>query len=494
MKKLMNQIQKLGIDIDRAFDNRDSAYLKECIQAGEKLEKTVTTPNELAILYYYLGNAWSNLDILNGLEASVRPYDRHEHIRSIENYRKCIGVNKIAAAIRSQFVIQAFINLGNMLSNAGRSIYAIELWKKALQIDPEYGMAGCNLSHGLIKFLKCLYDDGHQAILSRYAYKKLNHYIKDQRIYLQAKKAFQNDILAIEQVLNEEYLAEDDDFNEASLGDNHAEICYKKWVLNHALFLNPLNEVYKHSVVSHDVLSLPDMIANKYSAPVYQGFYNQLKQEYITARYFLYQYENEYPEDVHFSDKGRRLVNTLDYTQHGIKYECLKNSFRMSYSIFDKIAYFINDYFELGVSANKVYFKTIWYENKSVKKSIEDLDNYPLRGLFFLSKDFQNTNGDTFDVADPDAKMLSNIRNHLEHKYLKIHLIDQEPKASQDDLFYDRLAFSITEDDFKNKAMKLLRSAREALIYLSLAVTIEEKKRSKKIGKCFSMPLGEFDN
>lgn len=489
----MHEIQKLGLAIDQAFDNKDSSLLKQCIQSGEHLEKTLSTANEAAILYYYLGNAWADLDqIINGSSTNIWRYERLENIRAIVNYRKCICIDDISPEIRNGIVIQAYTNLGNMFSQAGRSVYAIELWKNALRINPNFGMAGCNLSHGLIAFLKCLYDDAHQAILARYAYKKLNAHISDQSIFQNAKEAFAKDIRDIELVVNAEYLKQDDDFEEFSLGNDNSEIHYKKWVLNHSLFLNPLNEVYKHSVVAHDVLLLPSMIAKKYSAPVYQGFYNQLKQEYITARYFLYQYEN-YSEEIHFSDKGRKLVNTLDYTLHGLKYECLKNAFRMSYSIFDKIAYFINDYFELGIEEKKVYFRTIWYENKAVKKCIEDLNNLPLRGLYFLSKDFQNVNGDACDVADPDAKMLSSIRNHLEHKYLKVHWIYTDEKDSQHDLFHDRLAFSITEDDFKKKVMKALRSAREALIYLSLAVTIEEKKKSKELGIGFSMPLSELD-
>lgn len=46
-------------------------------------------------------------------------------------------------------------------------------------------------------------------------------------------------------------------------------------------------------------------------------------------------------------------------------------------------------------------------------------ENWPLRGLYWLSKDF-------FDEAikettEPDSGALAEIRNQLEHKYLKVH-------------------------------------------------------------------------
>jgi len=76
------------------------------------------------------------------------------------------------------------------------------------------------------------------------------------------------------------------------------------------------------------------MLVRYYSAPVFQGFYNQIKQEYLTARYLLYNYKYEFMENgIHFSDKDRNLVNTFDYPQYGFRYEQLKNSFKMLYSL-----------------------------------------------------------------------------------------------------------------------------------------------------------------
>ncbi len=73
-----------------------------------------------------------------------------------------------------------------------------------------------------------------------------------------------------------------------------------------------------------------------------QGFFNQMKQEYASARWLLYEGLQE--DRVHFSDHDVRLCNTLDYSCHSLTVEKTKIAFRMAYSLFDKIAFFLNGY------------------------------------------------------------------------------------------------------------------------------------------------------
>jgi hypothetical protein len=68
---------------------------------------------------------------------------------------------------------------------------------------------------------------------------------------------------------------------------------------------------------------------------------------------------------------------------------------------------------------------------------------------------------------EPDAEALGEIRNHLEHKYLKIHEITQPKQEPQQSNPYDwiaqawkdQLAYSITIEDFQNKALRLMKLA-----------------------------------
>jgi hypothetical protein len=237
------------------------------------------------------------------------------------------------------------------------------------------------------------------------------------------------------------------------------------------------------------------MALSDYSAPVFQGFFNELKQAFISARYSYYEFEHGLPEHkVHFSDKGRHIVDTLDYPQHGLRHECLRSAFRVAYSIFDKIGYFLNEYFGLGIDRNKVYFRRLWFsQDGKVKSQIQDLKNLPLRGLYYLSKDFHDDDPEYIATADPEARDIADIRNHLEHKYFKVHWLGPMPLSAKGDINYDELAYSVSESSFSSKTLRLLRSAREALIYLSAAVHARERKDRASARTVFPLTLFDYD-
>ena len=96
----------------------------------------------------------------------------------------------------------------------------------------------------------------------------------------------------------------------------------------------------------------PSIVVKPGEGMHFQGFYNQLKQEYASARYLYY--EGTTPTTPHFSDKGVLLINTLDYPCYSLAVEKMKMAFRMAYSLLDKVAYFLNDHLALGVPERKV--------------------------------------------------------------------------------------------------------------------------------------------
>jgi hypothetical protein len=487
-KKIIN----LGSKIDNAYDNRNADLLVKIIQKTEQYRKENLNNDEIAVLDYFVGNAWSGLDtIRNYTENNVWLYERIEKINAIKFFRKCISNNNVSEKTKKNIFIQAYTNLGNLFSESGRIIYAIESWKRALDIFPSFGMAGANLCHGLIYYANTLYDQNHKALLLHQSYDGLMLFLKCKDIYENARIAFDADVQGIKVALDKDFLEKKIEFKNYSLGRSVKEQEYHKWVLKNSLYLNPLNDIFYNSAITHDVLHLPSMITREYTAPIFHGFFNEIKQEFITARYLFYTYKNEIPENkIHYSDKGRNLINTLDYPQYGYRYELLKNSFRSLFSLFDKIAYFINEYFNIGIDKDKVYFRSIWYKNGGINTLFDQMNNNPLRGLYYLSKDFYSKDMDYLEVTDSDAKDMAEIRNHLEHKYLKIHWIkvDEHDKSR-----FDTLAYSITENDFQDKTFRLLKSAREAIIYLSLAIHVEERKKDTSDGLIMPLPMFRYD-
>ena len=260
------------------------------------------------------------------------------------------------------------------------------------------------------------------------------------------------------------------DMNQWSLGTSARERTYRRWCLQERLFLNPLNDVYTDAVAATDVLHLPDHRYRVYEKPRFPPYYNIMKQEYVTARYRLYRAIHE--EESSFLMRDVLLIDSGEGQVFGDYTEDLRSGFRSSYAIFDKIGIFLNDYFQVGLKPRDVSFRRIWSERRksgtvAIRTVFRNRPNLPLRGLYFLSKDLYDS---AFtDVAAPDSDDLASLRQQLEHRFLSFqHFVTNE--STETHRF-------VSIEQFKSKTLRLLRMAREALIYISLAMYIEEKTR-----------------
>jgi len=146
---------------------------------------------------------------------------------------------------------------------------------------------------------------------------------------------------------------------------------------------------------------------------------------------------------------------------------------------------------DLAIPEREVTFRTFWYEKPKKKKVLSLIfqkreNNWPLRGLFWLSKDLFEDNSKFKESIEPDAQELADIRNHLEHKYLKLHDDLWAGPFSENGgatlVLADTSAFSLYRRKFEAKTLKLIKMARSALMYLSLAIHAEEtRRRTEKI-------------
>ena len=275
------------------------------------------------------------------------------------------------------------------------------------------------------------------------------------------------------------------------IGASDEERAYRLWCLDRTLFLNPLNDLGPHSIAAHDVLHLPSFVTSIDEPPALLGLFNQLKQEFVTARWLYY--DGTRSEVVHFADRDVSLFNTLDYPTYSIAIEKVKAAYRLAYSIFDKIAFFLNAYLDLKLDSSRVYFRGVWYVNADrklgIRPELDRSENWPLRGLYWLAKDLFDK--DFHDVTEPDAQVLYAIRNQLEHRYLKVHEIYSQPAnpTTADRMWIDSLAYSIQREDFEAKTLRILRQARAGLVYLSLAMHREERRRAKGKGDARTIPM-----
>lgn len=488
----------IGNLIDAATEERNIDQAKQALLLCDEMDARLSGEKTVE-LYYFKANAWSAIRLANHQDQSciwqwdqtellnevywLRSAIQHESFKSTDLFRQC----------------QILVNTGNIFSHIGRPVEAIEYWQRALIKIPNFAMALINLGNGLESYAKMLYDKGHACVLLNDAYKSYSsvtnkNLVWDSGDYKEISKvAFKRardikqhlDLEKIDKLLLDKY----------SLGRSRTEKIYRKWVLDNKLFINPLNDLGSLSIAAQDVMHLPNMQTNSEGAPYHFGFYNQLKQEYATARFLLWQGIRESDQyQKHFSDKDLMLINTLDYPRYGLAIEKIKLSFRSAYSLLDKVAFFINDYWNLKVPERQVSFYRVWYsEKKQLNPQLTNLKNLSLRGLFWLSKDFidEGSNDSLIlgQTMEPDASRLAALRNHLEHKYVKVHDDFFMPKQDNSESFFsDNLAHHISTQELCEKAIRILKLTRGALIYLSLAVH-EEEKRKDADGSVLAIPI-----
>ncbi len=428
--------------------------------------------------------AWEQPEILHEL-FHLRTALRHSGFKQLDKVRRC----------------QVLTNTANLLNTLGRCTEAIECWNRALEIIPHFGMALGNRGFGFMSYARTLYDQGHAIVMMKFAYDDLRQATASSAFFESqgcdnVKEAMVSEADDIAAHIDLEKVTGSLELENYSLGRSKGERVYRSWCLERRLFLTPLNDLGPYPIAARDILTLPNLVLGVKEPPTLIAFFNQLKQEYVAARYLYYEGTQE--KKPHFADRGVLLYDTLDYPAYSLAVERVKTAYRTAYSLFDKLAFFINAYWRLGMEERSINFRSVWYSTskKGKPRTLRDCfigyENWPLRGLFWLSKDLLENETALADTMEPDAEALNTIRNHMEHKYLKVHdwpWTSERYADSTHDGLRDSMAYSVARDDLETKALRLLKLARAGLIYLSLAVHREEQLRDEQRSDRLIMPM-----
>ena len=226
----MIDINKISISIDTAFDKKDEASLQKII---DEIKQILIDNNlssiEKIILYYDLGNAYADLDYLHNRKGNnIWVYNNDEHVNAIKAYRKCVKLNCHDKDLQNSVFMQCHTNIGNMFSESGRVIYAINSWQRALDISPNFGMAQGNLGVGLVEYAKSLYDNNHAFLISQKAYAFLKESIKSVDVYKEAKSQFMFYKEMLESRFSAESLNDEKLFPNYFEGISQQEMQYRK--------------------------------------------------------------------------------------------------------------------------------------------------------------------------------------------------------------------------------------------------------------------------
>ena len=483
--------------IDSASDAGDEALLRRLGEAcGNRL--STAEGNDRVRLLYYQSNTYSSIITIkqDDLDHSWN-WNQPEGVQDILLLRRAIREPSFAT-INPVVARQIRTNLANRLHAIGRPVAANEQRLRVLEYDPLFAKALAGQARGIAFYATQVYDHNHILLLLAAA-RSLFDAALDKDAFWES-----DDRRSVAHVLREERSQiaddlqrncydEDYDLNQWSLGATEEERAYRRWCLRQRLFLNPLNEAYTESVAATDVFHLPSHTYGIEDVPRFPAYYNLMKQEYVSARYRLYQVIHEdVPE---FVMRNVLLLDSGEAQVLGHHTEDLRAAFRSAYAMFDKVGLFLNDYFGLGIEPGRVTFRGIWFQNPrhetpEIRPEFKSRHNWPLRGLYFLSKDLFDR--DFQEVAAPDAGGLAQLRNQAEHRFLSFQRSVTEQGTDMHQL--------VSIDEFESNTLCLLKMAREALIYLSLAMHREEKLRkdttsgNKMLGvPVISRPMQSFD-
>ena len=472
----MQSLDDLAHAIDTASDARDGASLRQLGDVCEDRLRTAEGADRVRLLYYR-SNTFSSIIAIRGIDPEYNwSWDQPEGVDNILLLRRAISEPSFTDT-NSVLARQIRTNLANRLLAIGRPVAANEERLRVLKRDPLFAKALAGQARGIAFYATQVYDNGHIPLLLAAA-RSLFDAALDKTAFWEsgdrdsAAPRLQEERNRIANDLRRNGYDESYDLDRWPLGDTEGERAYRRWCLNERLFLNPLNDAYTQSVAATDALHLPSHAYRIDESPRFPAYFNLLKQEYVCARYRLYR--AIYEQGPEFVMRDVLLLDSGEGQVLGHYTEELRASFRSAYAIFDKVGLFLNDYFGLGIEPERVTFRNVWFENSKRNKSkvrseFKGHQNWLLRGLYFLSKDLFDK--DFEEVAEPDAVKLSQLRNRAEHRFLSFQDFVTEQST-------DTHQF-ISIDEFEGKALRLLKMARETLIYLSLAMHKEEKLREQ---------------
>lgn len=483
---LSEKVMNIGKMFDDFAEKNDTESTKSLIEYVELiLEIDDFFSLEKFQLYYSLGVAYSDI-----YQVESENYELLQE-KEILNYRKALNIYESEELEDLTMLPQLYINLGNAYFNTGRVFDSLSYYDLAIDIVSDHPMASGCKGITLENIARMIYDDRHKEILFHEAYQCISFALDNREIYPHPKayEKFEGVLKHIERYFDREWLKEKINFEEYDLGDDEEEK-YRVWCLKNNLYINELNEIIKNSATAHDPLHIPTIITSLDFDSRLHGFMNQIKQDYVSTRYLFYHAIQE-KDEVHFSDKHVHQVNTFDYATHSLSDFQIKLAFKSAHSLFDKIAFFINEYFEIGIREKDIDFNTIWKEGhgfnkrryrfkKPINKKIAE--NLALKGLYWMAKDFYPVFN---SIIEPKSKIIKDIRNHLEHKYVKTVGFKLEPGPMQG----DNLAYYLSADELSQYTQMVLKLSRDAIINLIMAIYVEEVERRKKKEDALTVPI-----
>lgn len=362
---------------------------------------------------------------------------------------------------------QISTNLGNYLSQQGRFMCAKKFWQRSIFLNNQ------PIAHTAVyqSELYIAHYSQHDMSMAHYhyylAYQSLKTRLElpnDPTNFNDSHLIFNNKRTADFKIWFEKNFDESGfdwlytSYDKREL--NEKEIDYLEWCSDNHLFIDELEISELRYVMHPDSLSLPpissevNLTLSSSEELVYHANFDEIKNDFCYARHLIFTSLDTDNGEQSFFNSTFQKTNDMTYCIDNIKAQNLKSAFKTLYSLFDKIAYFINHFYDLNALGKdrEINFGSLFKKRGSNQQwlphpKLAESKNQFLHALFYILKDLRDIK-DQESVSDwlnPEFTKICEIRNFIEHRSFKI----------TDELYADLAALGTSGESMQIQRLKV---------------------------------------
>ncbi len=472
------KINVAGCCIDLGSQTGDEELIKKGISSYERFlsEDQALSNEQRQCVYCNIGNGYYGLfERIRGQKGNTyRAFIDNEYlVKAMRFYQSAYEYGSNNPEI--------YVNYANVLDHQGRSLEAIDYYDKALKINNSHGMAYANKATCLMQLADI--SGEYQEAQYIYAYQLLKKAIENegsiikiggpialeqfQKVKKDIEGLFKDRLELLDQILPHSA------FDWSSFSDELRD--FYDFSSEHDLFLN-LHVQDKHSkaaLFDHVFISITTPVNDEQTFHQFADWINEIKESYMTARFLLFDSGRKTADKTHIS-KLTVITNPLDYSTKTIYTGLQKAAIKEAFGILDKIACFLNEYLDMGITNIRgISWDKIWFKNQQkvdvssdsfwqqgvFHEKLENLEDYTLFSLFSLHLDIEKA-----EIRD--------LRNALTHRKVSVQAEGEVDTESKIDIA-----------TLEARAIQLLKFAKHAIIYLINFVNHQEKSKGNDSGR-----------
>lgn len=475
-EELRDKSLKAAIFIDAGFELEKSGTIRKGV---EFLEGLLSNPEELkakkflAETFYNLANGYSSIFQLREKRRSlVKPANDTDLRRAKKYFREAI---RTLSTENKAKLTELNINYANCLSQFGRKIEAVAIYKEALEIEPFHPMALGNLGLELsyLGYVLPSFNEDYFISSGEYLYHAVEVEQTSSQLHDSAKLAFEQRLGVVRKTIAGFGELKESSISFSSRLFRSLNRKFLNFCADKNLFLNAWVgdfEAVQAIIDSINFGPITMSVRDQKTVPEMLRILNDAKETYTTARYLFFcsQRKSRVVTDI---SKLTTYFQSEEQELNSLHMGLCKSAYLRAFDVLDKVARIVNVYF--GIGKRRGSFWEVFVQKHSAGESklkssvarpeVVNLDNAGLYALADLCIDY-------FESERTDFKKIDERRNLLTHDHLVVednHGINSNREKT------------ISEEELFEQTEKVLLLAKNSLLYLIMAVSISEQKKDK---------------